>query len=96
MCTSLSKPSDTCKSFSLFALPYPVHSRYSLAIADLRPVAVWQRVCRQSMLEKILARVDVDVDAWMVQGTVHVVRADFTCQEAKNEVECNIFQGRQL
>jgi hypothetical protein len=42
------------------------------------------------------ARVDVGVDAWMVQGMVHIVRADFTCQEAKNEVERNIFQGRQL
>ena len=42
------------------------------------------------------ARVDVDVDAWMVQGTVHIVGVDFTCQEAKNEVERNIFQGRQL
>jgi hypothetical protein len=42
------------------------------------------------------ARVDVGVDAWMVQGTVHIVRADFTCQEAKNKGERNIFQGRQL
>lgn len=40
--------------------------------------------------------VDVGVDAWMMQGTVHIVRADFTFQEAKNGVERNIFQGRQL
>jgi hypothetical protein len=40
------------------------------------------------------ARVDVDVDAWMVQGTVHIVRADFTCQEAKNEVEPQYFSGK--